>query len=58
MKRFKQLEEAYRDATFGPYGYLLIDFRQDTPDCLTFRSRIIPDENIKEHYSPIIYVSK
>ena len=58
MKKFKQLEEAFNDATKGPYGYLLIDLRQDTKENFMIRTRIIPQETIKGVYSPIIYTSK
>ena len=36
------VQDSYKDATSKPYGYLLIDFRQDTPDHLRLRSDIFP----------------
>lgn len=49
------LKEAYHDATKSPYGYLLIDFKQETPRKYMLRTRITPEESIKGHFSPIIY---
>lgn len=58
MKITQALSEAYNDATKEPFGYLLIDLKQDTPDNLMLRSRITPQENIKGIFSPIVYVLK
>lgn len=38
------LQESYDNATSVPYGYLVLDFKQDTPECLRVRSRILPSE--------------
>ena len=38
------VREAFGDATAEPYGYLLIDLKQTTPDHLRLRTRIFPDE--------------
>ena len=38
------LLEAYGDATSKPYGYLLIDCHQLTPDCMRLRTNILPGE--------------
>jgi hypothetical protein len=38
------LLEAYGDATNKPYGYLLIDCHQLTPDCMRLRTNILPWE--------------
>jgi len=46
------LEEAFSMATAEPHGYLLIDLKQDTPDHLRLRSKIIPGEALE------IYASK
>jgi len=43
-KNSKFLTEAYTDATREPYGYLVIDMRQDTQDHLRVRTHIFPDE--------------
>ena len=48
---------AYHDATSVPYGYLLLDLKPDTPDCMRLRTRIVPSESIKGYFSPVIYVS-
>jgi Cdc6-like AAA superfamily ATPase len=40
----KYVHEAYDDATSQPYGYLLFDFRQTTPENLRVRTSILPDE--------------
>lgn len=46
------LQEAYKDATAEPHGYLLIDLKQDTPDHLRLRTTIFPGEQ------QIVYVQK
>ena len=33
----KYMEEAYKDATTAPHGYLLLDLKQSTPDNLRLR---------------------
>ena len=38
------LYNAYLDATQEPYGYLLLDLKQNTNDRLRFRTHIFPDE--------------
>lgn len=50
--RSKFLVEAYTDATSIPYGYLLIDLRQDTDDDMRLRTNIFPDE------TTVVYVKK
>lgn len=47
------LQEAYWDATSRPYGYLLLDLKQNTPDNCRFRTCIFPDDAL--HY---VYVSR
>lgn len=49
----KFVQEAYKDATVRPHGYLLIDLKQDTPDWCRFRTNIFPTD---EHC--IIYLPK
>ena len=39
--KVKHLIEAYESATRKPHGYLLIDFTQDCPDSMRFRSDIL-----------------
>lgn len=48
---------AYNDALSVPYGYILLDLKPDTPDCIRVRTRIVPTETIKGYFSPIIYIS-
>ncbi len=43
-KRTEYLMEAFRDATSKPYGYLLIDCHQLTPENLCLRTNILPGE--------------
>ena len=38
------LNECFQDATKIPHGYLLLDFKQKTPDDLRVRTRIFPKE--------------
>ena len=52
-RKLKYFQEAYKDATSGPHGYLLCDLRQETPDHLRLRTRIFPDDS--EH---VVYVEK
>jgi hypothetical protein len=40
----KVMEEAFRDATANPHGYLLIDLKQSTPEHLRLRTNILPGE--------------
>lgn len=42
--RIGYLQDAFKDATSQPHGYLLIDLRQDTPDQLRLRTNIFPGE--------------
>jgi hypothetical protein len=46
-KNSKFLEEAYHDATNEPYGYLLIDLKQATPNEFRVQSNIFSKER---HY--------
>lgn len=41
----KFLVEAFTSATSKPHGYLLMDFRQDTPEQFRIRTDILPNEN-------------
>ena len=42
--RVPYVREAFQDATRDPYGYLLVDFKQSTPDHLRLRTHIFPGE--------------
>lgn len=48
----KFLQEAYRDATAQPHGYLLLDLKQATPEEYRFRTSIFPDDTIQYAYIP------
>ena len=50
--RSRYVSEAFKDATQKPHGYLLFDFKQDTPDELRLRTNIFPGE---QH---IVYIPK
>ncbi len=43
-RQVKYFTEAYDDATREPYGYLVVDVTQRTPDELRLRTAIFPDE--------------
>ena len=43
-KNTKFLMDAFEDATQAPYGYLLMDLRQDTPEEMRIMSNIFPEE--------------
>ena len=45
VKNPKLVTDAYYDATRSPYGYLFMDFTQETEDFLRIRSNIFPNEN-------------
>lgn len=47
------IREAYENATSVPYGYLLFDFKQSTPDNMRIQTSIFPDD--ESHY---VYVPK
>ena len=50
--KLKYVQEAFKDATSKPHGYLLFDLRQETPDHLRLRTNIIPPEH------QVVYVQK
>ena len=50
--RIKFMQEAFNDATTAPYGYLLIDLKQDTPEDLRLRTTILPDDTVQYVYVP------
>ena len=43
-KNTKFLVDAFEDATQVPYGYLIIDLRQETPEDMRIRTNIFPGE--------------
>jgi len=50
--RPKVLQEAFLDATSKPYGYLLLDFKQQTDENYRLRTQIFPNE------TTFVYVPK
>ena len=46
------LEEVYWVATPQPYGYLLLDLKQDTPDNCRFHTCIFPEDEYQYVYVP------
>jgi len=40
----KFMQEAFKDATEKPYGYLLVDLKPNTPESLRLRTDIFPGE--------------
>lgn len=50
----RYIQEAYKDATSQPHGYLLFDLKQSTPDIYRFRTAIFDTDNP----SNIVYVPK
>lgn len=49
----KFLQEAYFDATSRPFGYLLLDLKQSTPENCRFRTNIFPDDRFHYVYVPV-----
>lgn len=50
----RYINEAFEDATSVPYGYLVMDLTQTTPDHLRYRTNIFPDDKPQN----IVYVPK
>ena len=50
--RLNFVQEAFKDATNVPYGYLLVDLKQDTPEYLHLRTIILPDDAVQYVYVP------
>ena len=51
----KFIQEAYKDATSRPHGYLMFDLKQDTPETYRYRSYIFGK---RSPGFPIIYTPK
>lgn len=49
----KFVEEAYRDATKEPYGYIMIDLKQNTNDLCRFKTKIFPF-----NVNTVVYIPK
>lgn len=55
----KFFTEAYQDATNKEYGYLRVDFTQQTNDKYRLISRMTPEESeSKNHILPVVYIPK
>ena len=50
--RAKFVQEAFKDATSLPYGYLLVDLKKDTSDDMRMRTTIFPDDGVQYVYLP------
>ena len=48
----KFVQEAFKDATSVPYGYLLVDLKQDTPEDMRLRTTIFPNDGFQYVYLP------
>ena len=48
--RVKYMLDAFKDATSTPYGYILIDLKQETPDDARLRTKVFPDDIIQYVY--------
>ena len=48
-------QEAFKDTTSVPYGYLLVDLKQDTPEDMRLRTAIFPDDCVQYVYLPKVY---
>lgn len=48
----KYIQEAYKDATNTPHGYLLFDLKQSTPDLYRFRTKIFDTDSQNIVYIP------
>ena len=51
--RVKFIQETFADATSTPYGYLLVDLKQDAPEDLRLRTSILPFDVVQ-----YVYMSK
>lgn len=54
----KFLQEAYRDATAQPHGYLLLDLKQSTREECRFRTNIFPSDQFNTVYVPKFNIRK
>ena len=52
LGRVKFVQEAFADATSTPYGYILVNLKQDTPEDLRLRTSILPDDAVQYVYMP------
>lgn len=54
--KLKFAKRAMEDATREPYGYLLVDMRQETPQELRLRTKIFPDDWEDGYYAQRVYI--
>jgi len=52
---YKMMVDAYRDATERAHGYILLDFKQDTPEVMRLRTNILPNEQLTVYASKRSY---
>ena len=50
--RVEFVQEAFKEGTSVPYGYLLVDLKQDTPEDMRLRTTIFPDDGVQYMYLP------
>ena len=50
MGDYRNLQEAYKDATREPFSYLLISTHPKTPDTLRYRTHVLPSEGVTVCY--------
>lgn len=54
IQNHRYIQEAYKDATNDPFGYLLFDLKQSTPDLYRYRAHIFPGY----YPSNVVYIPK
>ena len=54
--RVKFVQEAFADVMSTPYGYILVDLKQDTPEDQRLRTSILPDDAIQYVYMPKVKI--
>ena len=52
----KYFIESYNDATSKPFGYLLIDYKPETPDFLRLRTDIL--SGLTDDRGVLVYIPK
>jgi hypothetical protein len=55
---YRVMEEAFKDATSVPHGYLLIDLKQQTLDHQRIRTNILPGEKLTVYVNKKTYKAK
>ena len=50
--RVKFVQGAFAYATSSPYGYILVDLKQDTHEDLRLRTSMLPDDGLQYVYMP------